>query len=55
MARDVSVGAVIVNGKTVEFTLPSDALMLVDPTVTAVASPVVPMVATPLLDELQVT
>ena len=55
MAIEVSAALVTVSEKTVEVTPPSDAPMLVEPTAIAVASPFIPMGATPLLDELQVT
>ena len=57
MAIELSLIGIIttVSGKTFEFTPLNDALMLVEPAAIAAERPVVPIVATPVFEELQVT
>ena len=52
---EASTAGVTVNANTLEVTVISEAVMLAEPGVNAFARPVVPMAATPVFDELQVT
>ena len=54
-AIDTSVAAVTVNAAAGLVMLPNDAVMLVEPVPAAIANPELPIVATPVAEECQVT